>query len=398
MPHLIAALLLLWLSYVALKFLAQVAMWAALPVATGWLVFVAVRTWLRHQTVGSAQPLWAELLTLAPGNTLVFCAHASPEVLLPARTGALSDARWAAVGVAGCVLYALHTDGRFVQVAQGTVVSPNVVAGMALLLVGAGLWAALGGAERDQLQHNMFVNTWLARRVKRLNALGGNAQRFQAEAASNTRLRATLGGMPDAASQRLMQAIQAQWAKVVAAPQALQQVLDQHTQQTIAENAVLHTLCQRHAAVLHTYDQACAEANAVGNEAVFRYLDMVWRALQSLEQLVAQDQWEALAQHLDGAADELQQLRNNIHHIGQDDAAAHSGEEADAPGPDSGADGTANPYAVLGVKPDLSPQQLKDVYRKLAQIYHPDKGLVSDPARFQAIQQAWQAIAAERGL
>jgi curved DNA-binding protein CbpA len=63
-----------------------------------------------------------------------------------------------------------------------------------------------------------------------------------------------------------------------------------------------------------------------------------------------------------------------------------------------GACDAADPYATLGVRPDLSSEELKNVYRLLAQIYHPDKGRVADHRRFQEIQHAWQMICAERGI
>lgn len=395
MPYLIVAALLLWLLFIVLKFMLHLAVLVAGPVLLGWLVFVAMRTHLRQQLTARAQPLWAGLLVLVPGQQLVFAAHPQPQNLLLPPTKALADARWAAAGVAGWAYHWLFNSGRFAPVAEGTVVSAHTAAGLGLLMGAGVLWALVGGAARSEAGHHQYVGKWLAQRVRQLNAQCLNATRFHTEAQQNNQLRTRLGGAPDVALHRLMTAVQNRWSQVADAPHALQSLLDEHTQQTAAENAVLHTLCQRHAEVLQAYDHACAEANAVGNEAVFRYLDMVWRALQSLGQLVWQDQWEALGQHLTGAADELAQLRHNIHHMGQADAAPGAGPGADT---EPGDDACADPYAVLGVKRGLSAQQLKDVYRKLAQIYHPDKGLVSDPARFQAIQQAWHVIAAEHGL
>ena len=100
------------------------------------------------------------------------------------------------------------------------------------------------------------MGKWLAQRVRQLNAQCLNATRFHTEAQQNTQLRTRLGGAPDVALHRLMTAVQSRWAQVADAPHTLQPLLDEHTQQTAAENAVLHTLCQRHAEVLQAYDQA----------------------------------------------------------------------------------------------------------------------------------------------
>ncbi len=56
--------------------------------------------------------------------------------------------------------------------------------------------------------------------------------------------------------------------------------------------------------------------------------------------------------------------------------------------PDSPASPT--PYEVLGVAADASTAELRRAYRRLLRETHPDTG--GDPARFQAVQDAWQRI------
>lgn len=47
-------------------------------------------------------------------------------------------------------------------------------------------------------------------------------------------------------------------------------------------------------------------------------------------------------------------------------------------------------YAVLGVRPDCSREELKKAYRKLAIRHHPDKG--GDAERFKQINEAYAAL------
>jgi curved DNA-binding protein len=47
-------------------------------------------------------------------------------------------------------------------------------------------------------------------------------------------------------------------------------------------------------------------------------------------------------------------------------------------------------YNTLGVGRDASPDEIKQAYRKLASVHHPDKG--GDTARFQEIQQAYETL------
>ena len=53
-----------------------------------------------------------------------------------------------------------------------------------------------------------------------------------------------------------------------------------------------------------------------------------------------------------------------------------------------------NPYAVLGVAPEATPEEIKTSFRKLAKRYHPD-GNPDDPeaaSRFQAVQSAYALL------
>lgn len=47
-------------------------------------------------------------------------------------------------------------------------------------------------------------------------------------------------------------------------------------------------------------------------------------------------------------------------------------------------------YNTLGVGRDASPDEIKQAYRKLASVHHPDKG--GDTAKFQEIQQAYETL------
>jgi curved DNA-binding protein len=47
-------------------------------------------------------------------------------------------------------------------------------------------------------------------------------------------------------------------------------------------------------------------------------------------------------------------------------------------------------YNTLGVGRDASPEEIKQAYRKLASVHHPDKG--GDTAKFQEIQQAYETL------
>jgi curved DNA-binding protein CbpA len=53
-----------------------------------------------------------------------------------------------------------------------------------------------------------------------------------------------------------------------------------------------------------------------------------------------------------------------------------------------------DPYRVLGVEPDATPEQLHDAYRRLVKQHHPDRnrGSAESTRRFQDVQAAYEEI------
>jgi hypothetical protein len=58
-----------------------------------------------------------------------------------------------------------------------------------------------------------------------------------------------------------------------------------------------------------------------------------------------------------------------------------------------------DPYAILGVSPDVSDDQLHATYRRLVQLHHPDHndGSVESARRFEEIQDAYARVRQLRG-
>lgn len=57
----------------------------------------------------------------------------------------------------------------------------------------------------------------------------------------------------------------------------------------------------------------------------------------------------------------------------------------------------SDPYEVLGVERNAEFDKVKDVYRKLSKIYHPDMDTGNEEV-FKRMNQAYKQIARERGL
>lgn len=57
---------------------------------------------------------------------------------------------------------------------------------------------------------------------------------------------------------------------------------------------------------------------------------------------------------------------------------------------------TTGPYSVLHCRPGAALAIVKVRFRELAHILHPDTGTHPDPAEFQRVREAYEAILAER--
>lgn len=51
-----------------------------------------------------------------------------------------------------------------------------------------------------------------------------------------------------------------------------------------------------------------------------------------------------------------------------------------------------NPYAILGVSPNSSLEDIKSSYKYLSKIYHPDNIETGNVKRFKEIKEAWEYI------
>src|SRR6185312_17134574 len=54
----------------------------------------------------------------------------------------------------------------------------------------------------------------------------------------------------------------------------------------------------------------------------------------------------------------------------------------------------ADPYVVLGVRPDASDREIRSAYRRLVQLHHPDHnhGSAESERRFEEVQEAYARV------
>jgi DnaJ domain len=249
------------------------------------------------------------------------------------------------------------------------------------------VWLCKYWVTSGEATHIRYVRKTLNNHVKKLNAMAGKTGGFHAEATRNAAFRANLNAATDVPWERTMRALHATWDGMLDNHKAFRAFVETETQNIRAENATLTQLCPKWISMLAQYNQVCQEANWLGSQAVLHHLNAVGDRIGTMEALANRSDWTRLALVVDELTQEIQQVHANIRKLEQNPPEA---EGSDARNPNAANE--RDPYAVLGVRPDLPLAQIKEVYRKLAQLYHPDKGIASDRALFQRHQQAWQAI------
>lgn len=120
-------------------------------------------------------------------------------------------------------------------------------------------------------------------------------------------------------------------------------------------------------------------------------LDMLDDLIQRHEQVpnaISNGAWERFFDEADEIKSDLEDLLHHVQQVaGQDNADALQAPHASS---------STSPYAVLGLPPGASRDQIEAIYRRLVNIYHPDKGLVKEDGRFKEIDAAYRQLCGRR--
>jgi|GEM_PF-5703557 len=144
----------------------------------------------------------------------------------------------------------------------------------------------------------------------------------------------------------------------------------------------LEQAIDQYEAALSEYKTVALEVNRCGSAALVALLDDIYTVLSAITGYLEMRNWSAFAEGIDFAMNELDMLRQNAVEF-----QAYAQEE-ESPGYD--------PYDVLGVSPEMRDDEIREVYRKLCLIYHPDLELVKDDERMKEINAAYEQIMQRR--
>ncbi len=150
----------------------------------------------------------------------------------------------------------------------------------------------------------------------------------------------------------------------------------------------------------HHYNDTLTMHERISNDVVssgsillIKQMEKLYEGMQSpnIRILVEQKRWTDFHRILD-------MMRGNIHRLG--DRAGRYGESNQGiPYDDDNLEmSPEGAYRILGLTSSATDQQIKQVYYRLAQIYHPDKNISQDDSRFKLINSAYLVLKNERGF
>lgn len=136
------------------------------------------------------------------------------------------------------------------------------------------------------------------------------------------------------------------------------------------------------------YEGATALVEQIGDPSLKNSLDEIHGCLVKLEELKGRGGWKQFDEGKVIVKEELERLLAHAQSL-------RSSKEENQSVSDRG---FYDPWKVLRVSKDMTNEKIKEVWRDLCKIYHPDGGKVKDDAGFKEVNEAYEKIKKERGF
>ena len=372
-----------------IAYLLTIAVGACIPIAVGTICYyfsaAQVRDSARDEIFADATNVINVTLT---DTTLKYSINEHKlERHIFSYNEALANTKWLSLSAAGVTFILAWLGGVFKGIRVDTVVFPDV---LSAILGGA---IAIGGTAAITNWHRKppleTIRQMLHDHIEQLNNNKPVLENFGSLLKENHRLRTLLQVASTTSHEAELRNIvlKQQRSEIVTTRISITDALANLQGSLAGENKKLRAADAAMNNVMAIYQQAAQAASRTRNLALLYYLDQLKRGIDTTRILVADGRFAEFLEHMASAADELDALIANADEIGDSDfeseVEATEGSE---------------PYSVFGVRSDLSDDDLKKVYRILANLYHPDKGMAPDHRRFQQIEGAWRELKLARNM
>ena len=175
--------------------------------------------------------------------------------------------------------------------------------------------------------------------------------------------------------------------EILAHPENLDVYISERSRYAQADLSHLYEAREVHAKAFRVYDETVREVTKAGSIPFVRELEQIYAGLTSpdLQSLVAGRKWTDFLDVVQAIIEDLNRLCG-VAVTYQKEGRRGDGREDETLTEEQRA------YRILGVPAGVSPEQIKKQYQSLAQLWHPDKGMVRDDQRMKEINWAYEFL------
>ena len=175
--------------------------------------------------------------------------------------------------------------------------------------------------------------------------------------------------------------------EILADPEVLTACISERSRRAQGDLSHLHKAEEVYAKAFEVYDEVVHEVAKAGSIPLIRELEQIYAGLTSadLKSLIPERKWGDFAEVVNAIIGELNHLSGltiKYRKEGSRDAVPEQESLTEE----------QRAYGILGVPASASCEQIKRVYQSLAQLWHPDKGMVRDDRRMKEINWAYEFL------
>lgn len=263
------------------------------------------------------------------------------------------------------------------------VIGMVIASGVSLVALIAAIW---------MLKPKEVFERWMIERV-RSSCIPGKkkAERIRDLLSMESSIHSLAGdigvGFPMRAGQEIQDFVDYNKVEILCDPEKLNEYVSGRINEAQADLSELEKAREVYVKALEVYDQAVHGVTKTGSIPLIKELEQNYAGLTSpdLKSLIPERKWTDFVEVLDAIIGDLNRLS------GLAIKYQEQGRQGGAPKDETLTD-EERAYRILGVPASASQEQIKRVYQSLAQLWHPDKGMVQDDRRMKEINWAYEFL------
>jgi hypothetical protein len=175
----------------------------------------------------------------------------------------------------------------------------------------------------------------------------------------------------------------------------LDNVIRKLTQKAEEDKKQLRKANDLNQTALRVYTNTSRQINRIGSMPLIKELEYTYARLihRELKSLLSQRRWIGFHDVVSSIIEDLRRLQDLAVKYEQHEEEYEEFEEPSIIETDE-----EKAYRILGIPPTVTDAQIKKLYKKLASVYHPDAGVITDGERFKEINWSYEVLKAARHM